>query len=434
MKGSVVTILARPRTDVALTPAPGRDTAMDLVRALCLVVVVALHAFMAGIAAPGGEIVVTNVVVGQWWFGPMSWVVQVMPLFFVVGGFAGITHWRRTRARGGTASEFVAGRLRRLAVPAIAAFTAIGVGLSVALVAGVSPDLVGELGFRMAQPMWFLAVYLGATALVPVLAWCHERAPWITIGMLGLGVVAVDVARLQSGIEGLGYLNLGFVWLTIQQLGFWWADGRVTAQSRGRLWLGLAASLGVLLALVVSGGYSADMYENLNPPTVALVLLGLAQLFVLALLAPTLRRAAARPRLAGAIELIGGRSMTIYLWHMPALVLLAGVLFAVDLPYADPLSAGWWLTRPAWLVGVGVATALLVRAAEGFERRGARTAGATNGVRVSGAVVLAVIGVVSVLALGFTPASALIATAALAVAIRLLAPAGRRAAVTAPAV
>lgn len=420
-----MTLLDRPRTGTAVPLPAERDTAMDLVRAFCLVVVVALHAFMAGIAAPGGEIVVTNVVEGQAWFAPVSWLVQVMPLFFIVGGFAGITHWRRTRARGGTAAGFVAGRLRRLAVPAIAAFITIGVGLSIALVAGVSPDLVAELGFRMAQPMWFLAVYLGATALVPALAWCHERAPWITIGMLVLGVVAVDAARLESGVAGLGYLNLGFVWLAIQQLGFWWADGRIAGLSRNRLWVGLVASIGLLVALVASGTYSADMYVNLNPPTLCLVVLGLAQFFALALAAPALRRAAARPRIAGAIELIGTRSMTIYLWHMPALVLLAGVLFAAGLPFAEPLSAEWWMTRPAWLVGVGVAAALLVRAAEGFERRGGRAAGTATGRRIALAVALAVVGVVGVLAMGFTPVSALVAVAALAVAIRLTAPARR---------
>ena len=413
-----MTLLDRPRTGSAgSTPAP-RDTAIDLVRAACLVVVVALHAFMAGIAVVDGQIAVTNVVIGQAWFAPVSWLVQIMPLFFIVGGFAGITQWRRMRARGGTAVGFVTGRLRRLAVPAIAAFAAIGAGLTIALIAGVSPQLVGELGFRMAQPMWFLGVYLGATALVPALAWAHERAAGATLGLLLAGVVGVDVLRMSTGIEGLGFLNLAFVWLTVQQLGFWWADGRISALSRRTLVIGLVGSLAGLTALVGSGLYSADMYVNLNPPTVCLILLGGAQLFALALAAPALRRVAVRPRVASAVDAIGTRSMTIYLWHMPALVLFAALLFAADVPFPDPLSPLWWVTRAAWILGVGAATALLVLVAQRFERRPGTPAVSGAG-RTSLAVAVAMAGVVGVLIGGFTPVTAVLAVGALIAALRL---------------
>lgn len=435
-----MTLLDRPRLDpVRSAPAP-RDAAMDLVRAACLVVVVALHAFMAGITVTGGEIGVTNVVIGQAWFAPMSWIVQMMPLFFIVGGFAGITQWRRMRSRGDSPVTFVTGRLQRLAVPAIAAFGVIGAGLAIALVAGVSPDLVAELGFRMAQPMWFLGVYVGATALVPLLTWAHERAPWATLSAMVLGVVAVDAMRLSTGIEALGYLNLAFVWLAVQQLGFWWADGRVGALPRGRLVAGLVASLVTLAGLFASGAYSPDMYENLNPPTVCLVVLGAAQLFAFALAAPRLRRVAARPRVAAAVDAVGSRSMTIYLWHMPALVLFAAILVGVGVPFADPLSLGWWLTRPAWLIGVGVATALLVLLTDRFERRRMPAPGASastgagaaraaakaasapvpvSGRRTALAVVLGMAGVVAVLVGGFTPLTAAIAVACLVVSLRL---------------
>lgn len=433
-----MTLLDRPRIEPA-PPAPApRDAAMDLVRAACLIVVVALHAFMAGITVTGGEIAVTNVVIGQDWFAPLSWIVQMMPLFFIVGGFAGVTQWRRMRARGESAVSFVTGRLRRLAVPAIAAFGVIGAGLAIALATGVSPDLVAELGFRMAQPMWFLGVYVGATALVPLLTRAHERAPWATLGAMILGVVAVDALRLSTGIEGLGYLNLAFVWLAVQQLGFWWADGRIGALSRPRLIAGLVASIVALATLFASGAYSPDMYVNLNPPTVCLVVLGAAQLFAFALAAPRLRRFAARPRVAAAVDAVGSRSMTIYLWHMPALVLFAAVLVGVGVPFPEPLSGVWWLTRPAWLIGVGVATALLVLATDRFERRrmpapgaarnvgasGRNAAAATTPARVSArrtavAVTLGMGGVVAVLIGGFTPLTAALAVACLVVSLRL---------------
>lgn len=426
-----MTTLARPLTPVVVPSPPGRDAAMDLVRAASLVVVVALHAFMAGIAVVDGDIVVTNVVIGQGWFAPVSWIVQIMPLFFIVGGFAGITQWRRVRARGTSPASFVSARLRRLAVPAIAAFAVIGAGLGAALLAGVAPGLVGELGFRMAQPMWFLAVYLGATALVPLLARCHELAPRLTLGLLVAGVLAVDAVRLETGAEGLGFLNLAFVWLAIQQFGFWWADGRVSSLPRGRLAVGFVASTALLAVLTASGSYSADMFENLNPPTVCLVVLGAAQLFALGLAAPALRRLAARRPVATAVDVIGARSMTIYLWHMPALVLLAALLFAAGVGFPDPLSPQWWVTRASWIVGVAIVTALLVPLVHRFERRSSEVAATADGRRVAAGVVLGVAGVVVVLAAGFSPLTAAVAVAALGVGLRLTS--GRaRARATAP--
>ena len=58
----------------------------------------------------------------QPWFDAATWVGQVMPLFFVVGGFASITAWRSAAARGGTAAELVSTRLLRLAQPALPLF------------------------------------------------------------------------------------------------------------------------------------------------------------------------------------------------------------------------------------------------------------------------------------------------------------------------
>jgi peptidoglycan/LPS O-acetylase OafA/YrhL len=195
-----------------------------------------------------------------------------------------------------------------------------------------------------------------------------------------------------------------------------------------------------LAGLFASGAYSPDMYENLNPPTVCLVVLGAAQLFAFALAAPRLRRVAARPRVAAAVDAVGSRSMTIYLWHMPALVLFAAILVGVGVPFADPLSLGWWLTRPAWLIGVGVATALLVLLTDRFERRRMPAPGASastgagaaraaakaasapvpvSGRRTALAVVLGMAGVVAVLVGGFTPLTAAIAVACLVVSLRL---------------
>ncbi|MGG7463387.1 acyltransferase family protein [Plantibacter sp. YIM 135347] len=417
-------VLSREQSNAPST----RDRALDLVRSVSLVVVVLLHGMMAGISVgPSRQVVVTNALEDQPWFIPLSWLVQVMPLFFIVGGFAGLSQWRRVQARGGSAVEFVRSRLERLARPAIVVFGTIAGGLVVASIAGVSPDLLAQLGFRMAQPLWFLAVYLGVSSLVPVFAAAHDRAPHRSIITLAGAALLVDILRTATGIEGLGYLNLGFVWLAVQQLGFWWANGAFTRCSPARAVGGIVGSLTALLVLWLVGLSSPDMYDALNPPTSALILLGLAQTFALGVLHPRLTAAAADPQVRRMVEAVGSRSMTIYLWHMPVLVIIAAVLLFSGVVWPEPLSGPWWLTRGVWL-GTILVTLVPVASIMGrFERRSAGgspgpTPSPTRrpGIRTATAVVLAIAGVLGVLIGGFTVLTAVTGTLLLSVAVRLV--------------
>src|SRR5699024_6426045 len=98
---------------------PHRDRVVDLVRAACLVTVVALHALMVGVSLGPAGPVFENAAEGRAWFVPLTWVLQIMPLFFIVGGFSTRLGYRSARMRGVTPAGFVAGRMRRLLAPAV---------------------------------------------------------------------------------------------------------------------------------------------------------------------------------------------------------------------------------------------------------------------------------------------------------------------------
>ncbi len=97
-----------------------RDLTLDLARVCCVLVVVGIHLLMVGVGfGPDGEIVVSRPLEAQPWFAPGTWAGQIMPLFFVVGGFASLTAWHSLRRRGGTGAEYVRKRILRLAQPAL---------------------------------------------------------------------------------------------------------------------------------------------------------------------------------------------------------------------------------------------------------------------------------------------------------------------------
>jgi peptidoglycan/LPS O-acetylase OafA/YrhL len=410
-----------------VAPRPARDRSIDAVRASLLVTVVAMHAMMVGVSVGAAGPVLRNALENQGWFAPVSWVLQVMPLFFVVGGFASITQWRSLRAGGATAPgsasvRYVRARIDRLIRPAIALVAVVAATLMAMTALGVPADTVATAGFRIGQPMWFLGVYILCSALVPLMVRLHERARVATPLVLLAAAVAVDVARFTSGIDAVGFLNLLFVWLLVQQLGFWLADGHVQALRRRTRVAVLAVALAAMVALA-SGPYSADMLENLNPPTVSLVLLGVAQLMVFSLLRSRIAALAERPIVRTVTDALGSRSMTVYLWHMPVLIALAAVLLVANavtgVALPEPLSPGWWATRPAWLLVAGLAVVPVVRFFGRFERarRGVRPT-VTGGVpTVAADTILGAAGVATALIAGFGVVPAVISLTLLGAAL-----------------
>ncbi|MFF2275865.1 acyltransferase [Agromyces sp. NPDC058126] len=422
-------LAARAEASVRARTGVRRDQSVDAIRVVLLVVVFALHAMMVGVSLGPEGPVLENALEHQAWFGPVSWVVQIMPLFFIVGGFSSITHWRSMRARGATPAEYVRARIERLVRPAIALVAVVAVSLVALSLAGVPAEIVGIAGFRIGQPLWFLAVYLGLSALVPFLVRLHERAPVLTpLALLG-GVVAIDLLRLSTGVEPIGYLNLLLVWLLVHQLGFHLADGALDGLARRTLWGLAGASLLLLAVITLAGPYPVDMLVNLNPPTLCLVVLGVAQLALFQLARPRIRAWVDERDASRAISFLGERAMTVYLWHMPVLVGLAGAALAANavlgLPLPEPLSAGWWASRPIWLVVSAVVVAAVVLVFARFERSGGlrgRTAGTAAADRAGRAMtalesVCAAGGVVVLLVAGFGPVQAGIALALLGFAL-----------------
>lgn len=349
-----------------------RDASVDLVRAGCLVAVVLLHALMVGVSVADGAPVLENALDGWPGLAALTWVAQVMPLFFVLGGFSSFLHWSGMRAAGTTPAAYIAARMRRLLQPAVAAVAASAVLLSALTVCGVPQAVVATAGFRLSQPLWFLGVYVLCTAAVPFLVAAHERFPIVAVGGLAALAVGVDVVRASTGSTVVGFANLLFVWLLVQQLGFWLADGTVARLPRRALAAVAAGALVVLFVLAASGVYSFDLLANLNPPTFALVLLGIAQLCLFELARPALRGLARHRALGVAVAAINARAMTVYAWHMLALIGLAGLLLLSGMRLPRPLTPDWWATRPLWLAAVLVVVAAVVAVAGRREARAPR--------------------------------------------------------------
>jgi hypothetical protein len=223
---------------------------------------------------------------------------------------------------------------------------------------GVDPDAIRLIGLGISSPLWFLAAYGFAQAYLPGLATFHAQAPWWTLATLAAGALVCDILRFATGIAAFGLLAVTFVWLFAQQLGFWIADGWFQARSRATV-AGIGAGAYLLLFGLVAVGYSGNMLENLYPPTFAIVALAVGQTCLLVLAHPALERLMALQPVRIVVATVGARLMTIYLWHLPVLGLVIGLLLLTPLQMPTSGSAAWWLTRPLiFIVMVGVLTGI----------------------------------------------------------------------------
>lgn len=353
--------------------SPDRDLSIDAARILSLLLVVLIHLLMIGARVTPEGVEMSRPLEAQRWFVPLTWVGQIMPLFFILGGYTGIRSWRSAVDRGDRWWDYVRGRVLRLARPALPFFALWFAVLAVGRMVGIDAELLDGVAVGAGSPLWFLAAFLLAQSLVPWFTRWHERSRWSALLVLFAAAVAVDAVAQYSGLPEFRWLNFAFVWLFVQQLGFFLLDGSLTrlhARRGGTLiLLGIAAAAYLLLwAGVAAGWHSPDMLHNLNPPMVSLALLGVAQLALFEPVRPALR-ALMRVRPVQLVAfLVGSRAMSVYLWHLPVIIALTGVGLLIPGAAPDPASPAWWATRPVYYVAVLAIVLLLGGPLSRFER------------------------------------------------------------------
>ena len=368
----------------AATP-PDRERAIDGLRALAIAGVVIGHFLvMALTVGRDGSLHGTSPLEHLPAFAPLSWALQLLGLFFLVGGYSSARSLERARSRGVPYRSWLTGRLVRLVRPVLAALVALSAALPLLGLAGVPAGTLRTAAVMEVQPLWFIGVYVLVTALTPCWLALEDRFGVWAAAPGVLVVAAVDLARYgpwQHVVPGwLGLVNVLPGWSFAYLLGIAWAHGRIGR--RGSLLL--AAGGGALgLLLVLRLGYPASMVGvpgsarvNSHPPSLLVPALAALQCGLAIRLRDHVERLLRRPGLWAAVALANLNAMTIFCWHQIALVTLTGatlVLAPGGLPglHDTPDGIGWVLHRMAWFpaqLAVLAGFVLLARRFEGPRR------------------------------------------------------------------
>jgi len=360
--------------DVAQKTPESRNRLVDFLRAASILAVISGHWLLAAPYLVADGIAIGNMLELTTYTKWLSWGFQVMPVFFLVGGYANAVSWRAALRDGKPFSTWLDSRLRRLILPGLPLIVAWVILAYIAGRLGVSPELI-QAGSKIALiPIWFLAIYTLIVLFVPL-----THAAWQRFGFASFlapaALAVLDDALFFAGNSSLGWFNYLFIWIAVHQLGYAWLDNRL-ASPAVRLGFGFFG-LGLLYGLTVHGPYPIALISvpdaaisNTLPPKLPLLALAIAQAgFVLSAEGP-LRRWLKRPIPWTAAVLLNGMIMTIYLWHSTAMALSIGVSVAlgnIGLSF-DPGSGAWWLARPLWMFVYLIVLAALMPLVARFER------------------------------------------------------------------
>ncbi|MEU4739415.1 phospholipase A2 [Actinosynnema sp. NPDC023658] len=308
------------------------------------------------------------------WLWLLTWALQVIPVFYFAGGHANLAGWYAVQAEQGGYGRYLAARISWLLRPVLA-FVLAWLVLPLPLeLLDVDKSRVETFGRLIAHPLWFLGLYVVAVAATPVMAWLHHHARLVTPVALVAAMIVVDLVRIGFDWRAGGYLNLVLGVLLLQQLGFHYADGSLHRISRKVLAALAVAAVPALLALITFGGYPRTMMplpgegsSNLSPPTVCLLVLGLAQICLVLLLRPGITAWLAGSRQWRVVEFARSAPMTVYLGYLTLLATVSGVLGLLD----SPSAFDWVTTRPRWLAVLVLLLLPVLLAFHRFERNAA---------------------------------------------------------------
>jgi len=378
-----------------------RNRYVDFLRSVSILFVITGHWLIATAWYVDGNLMQGHLLKSEPGTQWLTWIFQVMPIFFIVGGYSNAVSLESARRKQVGYAGWLAARLNRLVAPLLVLlFFWAGLALVMKLF-GVGASVIQYASQAALIPIWFLAIYIMVVILAPATYWFWRQYGFVSFWAFVAVAILIDVAFFVLDLRWMGWSNYFWVWLSVHHLGFAWRDGRLG--SPAKLLLYSALGLATMSLLIFKGPYPFAMVgspdeglSNTMPPKVTLVALAIFQFGLLLAIESSMRRVLNNLRLWTATVLINSMIMTVYLWHITIMVVLVSLLylaggFGLGL---EPGTTEWWLSRPLWIAVLFILLLPVAMLMSPLERRGRPAdAGVPSAVRQVGGAMMICLGV-----------------------------------------
>ena len=352
-----------------------RNRYVDFLRAASIIVVICGHWLVVAPYLNGEELLLSDILSISPWTQWLTWILQVMPIFFIVGVFSNASSWRSAQRRDENYSIWLNARLRRLITPVLPVLVVWSIIGLVANAFHIDKTILKAASAFALLPAWFLVVYIVVVAFVPLTYRAWEKRQLGSFWALAAGAILIDIVAFAGGWRWVGWFNYVFIWLAVHQLGFAWQAKKINSARKSLPWA--VGGFIALIALVSFGPYPISMVSvqgeeisNTLPPNLTMLALGIFQGGLLLSLERPIRKWLDNLKVWTTTVLINGMIMTLFLWHVTVLILVAGLALALGglgLRIA-PGTSTWWLTRPIWILTLGAILLLVTPLFVRYER------------------------------------------------------------------
>ncbi|MEL7046715.1 MAG: acyltransferase family protein, partial [Pseudomonadota bacterium] len=209
----MMNIWSQARTLAIATP-PSRNRYADLLRALSILFVILGHWLMTTAVYDKPSQTLTPVLALDVvdWSAWLTWGFQVMPIFFIVGGYSNAISLASARRRNLSYAQWLTGRLQRLLTPLTVLVVFWAMVAFVLNLVGIPEAQIRFFSQSALVPTWFLAIYTMIVLLAPLSHRFWQRWGYGSLLVYVGAAVVVDTAFFALDWTWLGWSNYFWVW------------------------------------------------------------------------------------------------------------------------------------------------------------------------------------------------------------------------------
>ena len=269
---------------------------IDFIKVIGLLLIIFNTSYFLDFEQSSGEFIVYNRTLIDNTLTPFTWITVGMSLFFFSTGFTNKIAWYSNVGRDGSQWKFLTDRVDGLMGSVLVWIFFITLSLNVTSKIIYFPQFITNQEDGMLTvtefimwPLWLVSIYLVVVLFCPLTIFLHKKNPYLTLSVLISTLVLIDNIDFSISLSYIKLFNYLIFWLTIHQLGYFLADGKIFSFTKS-FFAGVSVIAYSYLSYVYTtsdkflsvSNYRLLSYSNEDPPTTIYLIssIGLISIFL----------------------------------------------------------------------------------------------------------------------------------------------------------
>jgi hypothetical protein len=236
-----------------------RERFIDFLKTFGLLLLVFNSFSFLNINYSGGEYLIINNSFSSSNSSIVTWFTVGLPIFIFSMGFTNLIAWYSNVGRDGSQWNYLVDRINSLLGTSISFNFCCFYSLNVLLRSNLIPNyltttedgVISLVEFTL-WPLWLVSIYMVMVMFAPLTIYLHKKYPYPTLVLLVLLTIFIDIVEVPLNYSYIQVFNYLFFWLTIHQLGYFYADGKIQMFKKSIYFL---SSLVLIRISILSGNF-----------------------------------------------------------------------------------------------------------------------------------------------------------------------------------